>query len=78
MGDLAEREYDIFLFKAWRLHALKRKLNPNFFVFLGHLVPVVPVFCLGLSCLKSYRQLSCGWKIKLSLLYNMQPYEKTF
>lgn len=60
VGDLAERGYDIFLFKAWTLHALKRKLTPNFFIFLSHLVPVVPVSCLGLSCLKSYRQLSCG------------------
>lgn len=60
MGDLAERAYDIFLFKAWTLHALKRKLNPNFLGLLDHLVPVVPVSCLGLSRLKSYRQLSCG------------------
>lgn len=76
VGDLAERGYFIFLFEAWRLHALKRKLNPNFFIFWGQLVPVVPLSCLGLSCLRSYRQLSCGQKVKLSLWYNMQPYER--
>lgn len=75
MADLVESGIYFFLFKAWRLHALKRKLNPNFFLFLDHLVPVVPVSCLGLPCLKSYRQGFLWIESQIGLVPNVQPYE---
>lgn len=37
MEDLAERGYDIFLLKAWRLHALKKKTKPKLFRLFGSL-----------------------------------------